>query len=505
MRMRSGTAVAGVAALAVAGMALTAAFEPVWAHGPTRQKVRESIEINAAPAKVWAVIGNFQDMSWLPPVTKTEGEKGNEIGATRRLTLTGGATVDEELYKFDAAAMTYSYRITAVDVKVLPVTNYSSTLTVTPSADGKGATLEWAGAFYRGFSQQRSAAGAERRGRQDCGERALQGRPRGTEEEDRERKLTVRVLVLAALAASLTCLGSASAEEAFVTNQLSDDLMVVDLATARAVATIPIGGKPAGIAVSADGRFAYVTSPDAKAVTVVDAATRQVAGRIEVGGGPLGIAVAPDGRTVYVADWYAAAVRVIDAASRSVRASIAVGASPSGLAVTPDGKLLLSADRDDDSVSVVDTATRARKAVIKVGTRPFGVTIDTDGKRAYTANVGSNNISVIDIATGSEIGRVPVGMRPYAVALAQGRGFVTDQYGGTVSVFDLATLKPVKRINVGDYPEGINATADGKRIIVACWESNTLDIIDTTELKVIGEVKTGDGPRAFGAFLRRTE
>ncbi|MCP3444443.1 SRPBCC family protein [Bradyrhizobium sp. CCGUVB14] len=147
MRMTIGRAIAGVAVLAVAGMALTTA----WAHGPTRQKVRESIEINAPPAKVWAVIGNFQDMSWLPPVTKTEGEKGNDIEATRRLTLTGGATVDEELYKFDAAAMTYSYRITKVDVKVLPVTNYSSTLTVTPSTDGKGTTLEWAGAFYRGF------------------------------------------------------------------------------------------------------------------------------------------------------------------------------------------------------------------------------------------------------------------------------------------------------------------------------------------------------------------
>jgi len=112
---------------------------------------------------------------------------------------------------------------------------------------------------------------------------------------------------------------------------------------------------------------------------------------------------------------------------------------------------------------------------------------------------------VIDIAEGREIGRVKVGMRPYAVALTQGRGFVTDQYGGTVSVFDVATLKPVKRINVGDYPEGINATADGKRVIVACWESNTLVVIDAAELKVIGEVKTGDGPRAFGAFLRRTE
>ena len=143
MRLTLARVGAVVTALAVIGVA--------WAHGPTRQKVRESIEINAPPAKVWAVIGNFQDMGWLQPVSKTEGEKGNEIGATRRLTLTPGATVDEELYKYDAEKMTYSYRITAVDVKVLPVTNYSSTLTVTLSADGKGSSLEWAGAFYRGF------------------------------------------------------------------------------------------------------------------------------------------------------------------------------------------------------------------------------------------------------------------------------------------------------------------------------------------------------------------
>ena len=142
---------------------------------------------------------------------------------------------------------------------------------------------------------------------------------------------------------------------------------------------------------------------------------------------------------------------------------------------------------------------------MKVGTRPFGVTVDAEGKRAYTANVGSNDVSVIDILTAREIGRVHVGLRPYAVALAQGRGFVTDQYDGKVSVFDLATLQPVKRITVGDYPEGIEATADGKQVVVANWESNTLSVIDAAELRVIGEVKVGDGPRAFGAFLRRTE
>ncbi|MCP3466743.1 SRPBCC family protein [Bradyrhizobium sp. CCGUVB23] len=146
MRVTKRTALAVFAALAVGTTALTAA----WAHGPTRQKVRESIEINAPQAKVWAVIGNFQDMSWLAGVSKTEGEKGNEIGATRRLTLGTGATIDEELYKYEPDMMSYSYRITTVDVKVLPVTNYSSTLSVSPAPEGK-TKLEWAGAFYRGF------------------------------------------------------------------------------------------------------------------------------------------------------------------------------------------------------------------------------------------------------------------------------------------------------------------------------------------------------------------
>ena len=59
-----------------------------------------------------------------------------------------------------------------------------------------------------------------------------------------------------------------------------------------------------------------------------------------------------------------------------------------------------------------------------------------------------------------------------AVALAKGRGFSTDQYGGTVSVFELSTLQPVKRISVGDYPEGIETSADGNNVYVVNWFSN---------------------------------
>ncbi|MBY6047223.1 SRPBCC family protein [Vannielia litorea] len=125
---------------------------PAAAHGPTRQKVTLTTEVAAPPAEVWEIIGNFQDMSWHPAVHSTQGEGGNEIDATRLLTLgeEGGPTIDEILYKYDAEKMTYSYRITEVAVETLPVTNYSSHLTVKPGANG-GSLIEWRGAFYRGY------------------------------------------------------------------------------------------------------------------------------------------------------------------------------------------------------------------------------------------------------------------------------------------------------------------------------------------------------------------
>lgn len=124
----------------------------VSAHGPTRQKVTVTQEIAAAPADVWAMIGNFQDMSWHPAVHSTTGENGNAIDATRVLTLgaADGPTISEVLYKYSDEKRSYSYRITEVDVAVLPVTNYSSHLTVKEGADGQ-TLVEWRGAFYRGY------------------------------------------------------------------------------------------------------------------------------------------------------------------------------------------------------------------------------------------------------------------------------------------------------------------------------------------------------------------
>jgi hypothetical protein len=89
------------------GLATLALFSiAASAHGPSRQKVVETVDINAPADKVWAVIGNFQDMSWHPAVAKLEGTGGNDANATRTLTLQSGGTIAEKLIQNDAAGTT---------------------------------------------------------------------------------------------------------------------------------------------------------------------------------------------------------------------------------------------------------------------------------------------------------------------------------------------------------------------------------------------------------------
>jgi YVTN family beta-propeller protein len=90
------------------------------------------------------------------------------------------------------------------------------------------------------------------------------------------------------------------------------------------------------------------------------------------------------------------------------------------------------------------------------------------------------------------------------VALAAGRIFVADQHADEVSVFEAASLAPAGVVKVGEYPEGIAASADGNQVYVANWFSNELWAIDAKTLKVAGKAETGDGPRAFGDFVAPT-
>lgn len=146
----------------LASVAMFAFAATAGAHGPVRQKAKEEIKINAPAAKVWGIIQNFDDMSWLPAVASTSAKGGNDDGATRVLTLKNGGTITEELKKHDPEKMTYAYKITEMSTKetithsgveekvpVLPVGNYAADIQV--SADGNNSVVTWKAGYYRAY------------------------------------------------------------------------------------------------------------------------------------------------------------------------------------------------------------------------------------------------------------------------------------------------------------------------------------------------------------------
>ncbi|WP_245257409.1 SRPBCC family protein [Methylocapsa acidiphila] len=120
------------------------------AHGPTPHKIDESVAIAAKPEAVWVLVGDFANMAKWHPLVAESAAKSDEIqGKMRVLTLKSGGQIVDGLTEYDPTKMTYSYRRVDDDVKALPVSSYTATITVAPAADGT-ASVEWIGRYYRG-------------------------------------------------------------------------------------------------------------------------------------------------------------------------------------------------------------------------------------------------------------------------------------------------------------------------------------------------------------------
>lgn len=286
------------------------------------------------------------------------------------------------------------------------------------------------------------------------------------------------------------------ADTAYVTSQNGNAVTAIDLDAGEELFRFDVPGGPAGVQIAADLGRLFTVSPNDKTVRAWGLDGSPL-GEVALDGAPTGIA--RSGAQLFVSDWYNARIWVIEAMSLTVTDTLTTGAAPAGLAVSPDGRWLVSADRDADQLSVFDLPSGALHRSIPVGTRPFAVTFDAAG-RVYAGNVGDDSVSVVDPDTGARIALLPTGKRPYGVAFAADRIFVTNQYGDTLSVFDSA-FQPVATIDAGEYPEGIAAYDQGRKVIVANWMSDTVTTFDAATLEPLADYDAAEGPRAFGQFI----
>lgn len=117
--------------------------------GPAQAlEVTRSRDIDAPPAAVWALVGDFCAIGrWHPQVERcilSADEDDDSVRVQLRgLVVKGGeGTIVEVETARDDAAMTYSYSFVQGP---LPVSAYNASITVRPN--GSGSTVVWSGTF----------------------------------------------------------------------------------------------------------------------------------------------------------------------------------------------------------------------------------------------------------------------------------------------------------------------------------------------------------------------
>jgi YVTN family beta-propeller protein len=306
---------------------------------------------------------------------------------------------------------------------------------------------------------------------------------------------------------------------AYVTNEDSQDLTVIDTRTDTVVATIPVGTRPRGVRVSPDGRTIFValsgspkcppTMPDAECeklkadkskdgVAVVDAAARKVSRVLPGGSDPEAFDISLDGATLFVSNEDAGTASIVDVASGKIRATVPVGKEPEGVRVQPDGKAVWVTGETDHNVTILDTRTGKVLGQVEVGRRPRSLAFTPDGARAYVTSEVDGTVWVLDVPGRKRIAllTMPKGSKTMgSVASPDGkRIYVSNGRGGTVSVIDVATDSVIASVPVGTRPWGVAVTPDGRKLYTANGPSNDVSVVDADRLTVERTISVGKLP-----------
>lgn len=241
----------------------------------------------------------------------------------------------------------------------------------------------------------------------------------------------------------------------------ADGIGVVDLETLTLKTVLRGVSDPEQLAVSADGTKLYIASEDTGQAVILDAATGRQLASLPVGGEPEGVTLSPDGRWVYMSSEEDHQIAVIDTSSDKVVATLDVGERPRFTEFSDDGALAFISAENGGSITVADARAHKVLRTWKLQgdsmVRPVGMTVSHDGKLLYTVTGRGKTLLAIDVQTGEQKASVEVGPRPWGVAISPDGGTLFTANGSShdVSVVDAATMQVTQRIPVGESPWGL--------------------------------------------------
>ena len=346
--------------------------------------------------------------------------------------------------------------------------------------------------------------------------------------------LASAMLALGLVAAKRIVAQPTPQQSLLVLSKRNHTLSIVDPATLKVVASAPVGADPHEVIASADGKTAYVSIYGGGAyhvLSVIDLVAQKALPDIDLGAlnGPHGLTFV-GGKLWFTAEG-AKAIGRLDPATNKIDWIMGTGQNRTHmLYVTADQKQIYTTNVSSASVSVIEKITLPpmgpppgmgggqggppqggpppggpggqprtdwNQTVIPVGKGDEGFDVSSDGHELWTADAQDGTISVIDIAAKKAVETIPAkvfGANRLKFTPDGKHVLITSLRDGDLVIYDAASRKEFKRVNIGHGAAGILMQPDGARAYLACGPDNYVAVLDLKTFEVTGHIDAGGEP-----------
>ena len=204
------------------------------------------------------------------------------------------------------------------------------------------------------------------------------------------------------------------ADRVYVTNQFTEDVAVIDVATWTRTSTIPMAGFPVAAALSIDGRTLYVTT-NLDRVYAIEIAQGRVSGMAPIPHTGFDIAVHPSGRWLYLPTWRDGSIVELDARALRVTRTFHVGGVAQDIAISPDGATLYGVN-EHGWLDAINLSTGRHATPIPLGAPALNLALSPDHAVLYASLTPAGQVLAVDTTTLAIRGGIATGGRPRRVA-----------------------------------------------------------------------------------------
>lgn len=264
--------------------------------------------------------------------------------------------------------------------------------------------------------------------------------------------------------------------------------------------SLDLGDLPLNIAVSSSKRLVAVTNngQGKQSLQLINTKTEKILDNIEIKKSWLGLKFSSDEKYLFAGggndNWILQYAIISN--KLQLKDSIKLGKkwpnkiSPAGIDIDDAGHLLYVVTKDDNSLYIVDLLTKNIIQQVKLDGEAYTCLLSSDKKELYISCWGCDKLILFNTKERKVAAQIPVGDNPNDICITKdGRFlFVANANDNSVSVINVKGRKIVETLTASLYPDappgstsnGLALSEDGKTLFIANADNNCLTVFDVS-------------------------